>query len=607
MPLPAVPYAIPVLLLLLLLSLSGCQSRLAKLQEHPSGQADQDYFTAMRLLVQDSAALSIPYFEKLIATYPQEGLYPNLLAREYAHIGELDSATKYQAQAIQLDSTNVYYLQQMYQWEEMKLIGQQEDPLTVSRRLVDLSERLTQLDSTKGQYWYYLAVNLMRSQRPAQSIRVVKGHYKQLEGLGGTDLLLANCYMQLHQCDSAQAQVERMVQRSRGGGQEHFMASEICLYCNQREQAVHHYLNGLRYSCPPWSLTSTILEHLANHPGQMGFGDVLRRLRADCGLESTQVYEAVETLLRRAPQDSLRAPSNLAILDSLLSELPKSPANLRLRYRFAEYVTPEKDQRATTRAMTDQEPHSTFVWMLRLREEWRWAQRTQRAEDWQIADSTIAEMMRRNPMDLNPLLLQLSRLLLQSEGKVSTQYERLLDQYISRYKGMHKNSSRRKEVIVVMSSGDTVTLEVKRTLASYISLLLCSKGDYMVQIGQPEGAWSLYEQALKYEPDSQTALNNYAYFLALYAPERLTLARELSEKSNALSKYTNPTFLDTYGYILYLAKDYEASRQIFIKLLSIEANPGRTTLLHYSEVLRALGKNHAADLYKMKAQDAPAE
>lgn len=85
-----------------------------------------------------------------------------------------------------------------------------------------------------------------------------------------------------------------------------------------------------------------------------------------------------------------------------------------------------------------------------------------------------------------------------------------------------------------------------------------SLGDLYHEAGKIEVAYEAYENSLKYVPNNTGCLNNYAYFLALEG-------RDL-DKALAMSKQTveaepnNPTFLDTYAWILYCKEQYTQAR-----------------------------------------------
>ena len=63
----------------------------------------------------------------------------------------------------------------------------------------------------------------------------------------------------------------------------------------------------------------------------------------------------------------------------------------------------------------------------------------------------------------------------------------------------------------------------------------------------------------------------------------------------------NINYLDTYGYILYRLQRYQEAKSVFSKMLTINSSPGEVSLLHYADVLEALGNKAAADVYRQKA------
>lgn len=113
-------------------------------------------------------------------------------------------------------------------------------------------------------------------------------------------------------------------------------------------------------------------------------------------------------------------------------------------------------------------------------------------------------------------------------------------------------------------------------------------------------AFSAYDNALLLDPGNAMALNNYAYFLTCLGkePEK---AREMSEKSLDGENAENPTFLDTYAWILYKSGNYEDARKYAESAISFSSgmeDAGNEELyMHYGEILMALGE-------KKKALDA---
>lgn len=89
------------------------------------------------------------------------------------------------------------------------------------------------------------------------------------------------------------------------------------------------------------------------------------------------------------------------------------------------------------------------------------------------------------------------------------------------------------------------------------SMIVGSLADATYQTGAWDAAKRHYEDAIRLNPDNDTALNNYAYYMSLKG-ERLEVAKELSARSLKLQP-DNTSFLDTYGWIHYLMGDYQTA------------------------------------------------
>ena len=125
---------------------------------------------------------------------------------------------------------------------------------------------------------------------------------------------------------------------------------------------------------------------------------------------------------------------------------------------------------------------------------------------------------------------------------------------------------------------------------------LSTIGDCYYSLGQKKTAYSWYDKALKENPGYLPVLNNYAYYLSLDR-QRLSKAEKMS-RTTIEKEPDNPTYLDTYGWILHLrGKDKEAKPHFkHAMLYGGKENP--EVLRHYSEVLKALGENDLSDYYR---------
>lgn len=114
--------------------------------------------------------------------------------------------------------------------------------------------------------------------------------------------------------------------------------------------------------------------------------------------------------------------------------------------------------------------------------------------------------------------------------------------------------------------------------------LYATLGDLYYEDGRHEQAYAAYDSALVYNPDNYLCMNNYAYFLSLRG-ERLDRAEELARKAVG-SAPDDPTFLDTYAWVLFVKGQYTQAR-IYID----------QTLRHAGDEPDANLLEHAGDIY----------
>jgi tetratricopeptide (TPR) repeat protein len=104
-----------------------------------------------------------------------------------------------------------------------------------------------------------------------------------------------------------------------------------------------------------------------------------------------------------------------------------------------------------------------------------------------------------------------------------------------------------------------------------VSNFLTSYADALYRGGERAKAYACYDSALVYNPSNVVSLNNYAYFLSL-SRQRLDEARQMSEKVMRIEP-DNPTYIDTYAWILFEQNDYEGARTNIEKAISLVKDP----------------------------------
>lgn len=127
------------------------------------------------------------------------------------------------------------------------------------------------------------------------------------------------------------------------------------------------------------------------------------------------------------------------------------------------------------------------------------------------------------------------------------------------------------------------------------------KGEARYKMGKLDEAFSLFDEALKSDPENFIALNNYAYYLSL-AERDLEKAERMSGK--VVERYPdNPTYLDTYAWVLFKKKNYSLARFYMETALNNGGNTNPTLLEHYGDILYMLERVSEAVEYWEKARE----
>jgi len=101
-----------------------------------------------------------------------------------------------------------------------------------------------------------------------------------------------------------------------------------------------------------------------------------------------------------------------------------------------------------------------------------------------------------------------------------------------------------------------------------LARLYSGLGDAFYNIKQFHLSDSCFEKSLSIDPNQPYVLNNYSYYLSERG-ERLDDAERMAER--ALSIIVEPSFLDTYGWILFKKGQYEKAKTFIQK--AVDANP----------------------------------
>lgn len=136
----------------------------------------------------------------------------------------------------------------------------------------------------------------------------------------------------------------------------------------------------------------------------------------------------------------------------------------------------------------------------------------------------------------------------------------------------------------------------------WMSSLHCMLGDLYFKGKDAEKSYEEFEKSLFYLADNALTLNNYAYFLSEEDKE-LEKAKKMSRRSLELSE-NNPTYLDTYAWILYKMGDVREAReymQLALDLAKEQGDENEEYLEHMEAIEKALVEmgEHTPDVHNI--------
>lgn len=115
-------------------------------------------------------------------------------------------------------------------------------------------------------------------------------------------------------------------------------------------------------------------------------------------------------------------------------------------------------------------------------------------------------------------------------------------------------------------------------------------------------AFENYEKALKLNPQNLLVLNNYSYYLSLER-KNLDKAEQMSGITIKVEP-TNPTYLDTYGWVLFEQGAYTMAKIYIEKAVEYSQDePSAEVLEHYGDVLAVTGDIEKAVEQWQKAKE----
>ena len=170
----------------------------------------------------------------------------------------------------------------------------------------------------------------------------------------------------------------------------------------------------------------------------------------------------------------------------------------------------------------------------------------------------------------------------------------VLDFYYYKAIGLYQTDKLQEALDTYRKATAQITTESNTELVSDI---YAAMGDIYHMTEQAEEAYHCYDSALVYNPSNVLVLNNYAYYLSVEEKE-LDKAEQMSLRT-IKAEPGNPTYLDTYAWILYKQQRYEEAYTYIEQALAADSVPSDVLYEHAGDICYRMGDTaRAVDYWK---------
>lgn len=478
------------------------------------------------------------------------------LGNLYVVLQDKETAIEYLQKAVKYSPVNYYY---NMAYGSMTLEMQQ------FATAVDVFKNLVEEYPDKADLYLYLSESYRLNNDIPNSIKALN----ELETLVGLNERISFQKFQLYSLidkkKEAYAEMQKYIEKYPTEIKYYILLGNLYLYDNKNKEALESYQKAKEIDADDPLLTISLVGYYEKTgdktSAEKEIQSALFNSQIDMDTKLGMLGQYVNTL-QQNDNNTLRA--NI-LFDSLLVVNPQE-ARLNLMYGNLLMLQEKKDEaRFQFRIYSESEPSSPLGWEQLLKTVFP----DSIAESIKVCEEAISYIPD------NPIFY----------------FYLGISQYLD------KNYSKALEV---MNVGVTKVKDNQMLMSEFYGQM----GDIYHQTNKQDSAFVNYDKALKYNPRNLGVLNNYSYYLSL---EKKDLDK--AEKMSAITikeEATNPTYLDTYGWILYeqgaypMAKIYLSNA---VKYSEEKNQPSADIYEHYGDVLYKLNEKDSALEYWIKAKD----
>ncbi|WP_138482721.1 tetratricopeptide repeat protein [Dyadobacter bucti] len=505
----------------------------------------------MKFMMKDEPARALPVFEKLVQAKSQDGASHYLLASALLKLERFDDALVSSKKAYELNKENIFFAQQLAELYAKK---------RKYAEAAEIYETLLTKSPENIQYGIELAAVYVFNDQFDKAINT----YNVLEKtLGVTEEIThqkQQLYLRQNNLEKALSEAKKLIASEPGEVSYRVELAEMLIANDRIVEAVSPLEDALKIN-PDEAQAHVLLADIYRRNG-----DVQK-----CNQELKLVFA----------NPNLDADPKIRVLTGYLTML-KTEAELGDALVLAKQLSDTHPN----------EPRVNVIYAELLMRQNKKAEAREMFMKAALADGSVFQVWGAI-LQLDNDLNQPDSLLVHSEKAL----ELFPNQGMFWYSNGIANLVKKNFKEAISSLEESLKLMDKPDMIPYINAQL---GDAYNGLGEHAKSDAAYELALQGNPDNDHVLNNYSYFLSL-RKEKLDLALKMSEKLVNTHK-DNPTYLDTYAWVLYIRKDYKKAKEYLEKAMLDSSGVSGTIVEHYGDVLFKLGERDNAVAQWKKAK-----
>ena len=512
-----------------------------------------NYYNAVKEKLLGNSDKAIVLFSQVLRDEPNNHAAMYELASIYIEKNKINDALHFSKSAAALNPENDWYLLQL---------AEIYSKTNQTKEAVDIYEKLSKRHPERPDYLFQWADALLYSGKPMEAIKV----YDKLENSIGKSKELTvqkeRIYLRLGKTDLAAAEIEKYIKENPTDEDGYTLLIDMYLANNMGEKALEVVERLKAFDPKNPRISLSMAEYY--------------RLKGEKEKSFNELKKAFAS-----PQ--LNSDIMLQILTSYLPLVKDNPEMLTQALELCKLMSEAHPGEASAHAV-----HGDFLTF---------------AKDYNEARSEYREALAIDGRNM-PAWIQLMSIEAELRDYVSMEKEAdaALELYPDQsvfylFSGVAKSQNNKPEAAIkVLMSGSKLVVDNDVQLIQFYSNL----GDIYNKQKEYTSSDNYFDKALKINANDVTILNNYAYYLSVRNAQ-LEKAEVMSKKSNELSP-NQPSYEDTYAWILYKQGNYQSAKVWIEKAIANGAEGNGTILEHCGDIIYKLGQTEEALKYWQKAK-----